>query len=118
MGAYLNAREKHSSPKIIHSDQGSEYASKDFLALVAAEGVKMSMSTKGSPWQNGHQESFFGHLKAEAGDLNRFEAIGELLEEIYRMIYTYNHLRIHTSLKMSPFHYRLIVSTISIKSKS
>lgn len=66
MGAYLSAREKYPSPQIIHSDQGSEYCSKDFLDLVKSEGVKISMSQKASPWQNGHQESFFGHLKDEA----------------------------------------------------
>lgn len=118
MGAYLNARENHFPPKIIHSDQGSEYSSKDFLELVKSESVQISMSTKGSPWQNGHQESFFGHLKEESGDLNRFETIGELLEEIYQMIYYYNNQRIHTKLKMSPINYRLKLQKVEIKSES
>jgi len=118
MGAYLNARKKYPPPGIIHSDQGSEYASKDFVDLVKSESVQVSMSTKGSPWQNGRQESFFGRLKDEAGDLNRFETTGELLEEIYRMIYDYNHERIHTKLKMSPVKYRLNLEKSGIKSKS
>lgn len=54
----------------------------------------------------GHQESFFGHLKQEGGDLNRFETNGELVEELYRMIYYYNQKRIHSKLKMPPAEYR------------
>lgn len=64
------------------------------------------MSRKASPWENGHQESFFGHLKQEGGDLNRFETDGELVEELYRMIYYYNHQRIHSKLKMTPAEFR------------
>lgn len=118
MGAYLNARDKYSPPKIIHSDQGSEYASKDFTDLVTFEQVKISMSQKASPWQNGHQESFFGRLKTEAGNLDRFETTGELLEEIYRMIYYYNQNRIHSKLKMTPREYREKLTKIKINTES
>lgn len=106
MGAVLNALENYSPPEIIHSDQGSEYDSRDFVDLVENLKIKLSMSRKGSPWENGHQESFFGHLKEEGGDLNRFETDGELVEELYRMIYYYNYQRIHTKLKMTPCQYR------------
>lgn len=118
MGAYLDARKNYPAPKITHSDQGSEYASKDFLDLVRSENVQISMSTKASPWQNGHQESFFGHLKEESGDLDRFETIGQLLEEVYRMIHYYNNSRIHTKLKMAPKQYRLNINKSHLKSKS
>lgn len=90
IGAVLSALENHKPPKIIHSDQGSEYDSKDFIELINSLNITISMSRKGSPWENGHQESFFGHFKRESGDLERFETIGELVEEIYRMIYYYN----------------------------
>jgi hypothetical protein len=33
---------------------------------------------------------------------NRFETMGELTAELYRSIYYYNNLRIHTSLGMPP----------------
>ena len=60
------------------------------------------MSAKGSPWQNGYQESFYGKFKIDLGDPNRFDSLGELVFEIYRTIYVYNTTRIHTALKMSP----------------
>ncbi len=69
------------------------------------------MSKKGSPWQNGYQESFFGNWKVDIGDINRFETMVELTAEIYRSIYYYNNERIHTSLRMSPRKFALQYET-------
>lgn len=102
VGALEDAVIHYGTPEIVHSDQGSEYDSQEFIMFVKIIGAKISMSLKASPWQNGHQESFFGHFKLEAGDLNRFESLGELIEYIYQQIYYYNHKRIHSSLKMTP----------------
>lgn len=102
VGALEDAVIHYGQVEIVHSDQGSEYDSEDFLAFVKIIGANISMSAKGSPWQNGHQESFFGHFKLEAGDLNRFQSFGELIEYIYQQVYYYNHKRIHSILKMTP----------------
>jgi len=107
IGALINALDNYSSPEFIHSDQGSEYDSIDFVDLCLSSAIKISMSTKGSPWHNGHQESFFGRFKNEFGDFNRFETIGELVEEIYHQINYYNHNRLHTSLKTTPNQFRI-----------
>lgn len=106
MGAVLDALEKYPPPQIIHSDQGSEYDSADYTALMDSLKVKISMSRKGSPWENGHQESFFGRLKSGAGDLSRFDTLGELVEEIYSMLHYYNYRRIHSALNMPPVEFR------------
>jgi len=106
VGALEDAIIHYKTPCIVHSDQGSEYDSSEFIAFVKIVGAKISMSEKGSPWQNGHQESFFGHFKLEAGDLNRFESLGELIEYIYQQIYYYNNKRIHSILKMIPNEFR------------
>jgi transposase InsO family protein len=60
------------------------------------------MSRKSSPWENGSQESFYGKLKFELWNLNRFGNIAEVIEAIHLYIYYYNNNRIHTSLKMTP----------------
>ena len=108
IGALLGALSagEYQKPDIIHSDQGSEYDSKDFADLVEKMDIQLSMSRKASPWENGYQESFFGHLKAENGDLERFESLGELVEYIYQALYYYNNKRIHTRLKMTPKQFR------------
>jgi len=92
VGALEDAIVNNKTPGIVHSDQGSEYDSGDFISFVKIIGAKISMSEKGSPWQNGHQESFFGHFKLEAGDLNRFKSLGELIEYIYQQVYYYNRV--------------------------
>ena len=98
----ISALMNHRRPDIIHSDQGSEYTGKLYEDFCISSGIQMSMSNKGSPWQNGYQESFYDKFKIDLGDPNRFDTLGELVFEIYRTIYTYNTTRIHTALKMSP----------------
>lgn len=100
--AMISALMDHSKPDIIHSDQGSEYTAKIFQNFCHCAGIKISMSAKGSPWQNGYQESFYDKFKVDLGDSNRFDDLGELVYEIYHTIHIYNTSRIHTALKMSP----------------
>lgn len=89
-------------PKYFHSDQGSEYKSESHADHLIKQGVTVSMSRKGSPWQNGFQESFYSQFKLELGRVNRFNSVGELMEAIYQRIHYYNNTRIHTKLNMSP----------------
>ena len=96
---------KQAVPKFFHTDQGTEFMARICTNFLEANGVKVSVSKKASPWQNGFQESFFGRFKDEFGDINRFETVGELIEEIYHQIDYYNYRRIHTALKMPPAVY-------------
>lgn len=94
-------------PRYFHSDQGSEYQSEEHTAFLEKLGVEISMSEKSSPWQNGYQESFYSQFKLELGNLNHPQSDGEIAEAIYRQIYYYNHLRIHTAIKMPPRRFYL-----------
>jgi transposase InsO family protein len=105
--ALVSALMDHPKPDIIHSDQGSEYTAEIFQDFCISSGIQISMSEKGSPWQNGYQESFYDKFKIDLGDPNRFESLGELVFAIYRTIYVYNTTRIHTTLKMSPREFAL-----------
>jgi putative transposase len=106
MGAIKHALSRHNQPQYTHSDQGSEYCSKEYASLMARLGVKISMSRKASPWENPFQESFYSHFKVELGQTSRFESLGELVEEIHRVLNYYNKRRIHSELKMPPEIYR------------
>ncbi|TSC55533.1 MAG: putative transposase orfB for insertion sequence element [Parcubacteria group bacterium Gr01-1014_18] len=101
-GALKNALNQKKPPQILHSDQGSEYCSKEYLKLAESFGIKISMSHKGSPWENGYQESFYGKFKDDLGKVSQFEAEAQLIGAIYNQIYIYNNERIHTALKMPP----------------
>ena len=89
-------------PRIIHSDQGSEYASMDYINLVQSLKIKQSMSAPGCPWENGYQESFYKGFKLDIGDPNRFATLGELVAAVYQTINNYNQKRIHSALKLLP----------------
>ena len=104
-GALTSALNNYPKPDIIHSDQGSEYASKRYTEFVKQVGILISMSRKASPWENGYQESFYSQFKVDLGDSNRFASLGELIEAIHYQIYFYNNLRTHTALKMPPAEY-------------
>jgi len=89
-------------PEYFHSDQGTEFMAKAVTDEVEAAGIKVSVSAKGSPWENGYKESFFGRFKEEFGDINRFETESELIEEIYAKVYYYNYERRHTAHRVPP----------------
>ena len=102
MNALSSAVLHRAPPRIIHSDQGSEYASKDYTTLIQKLGIKQSMSAPGCPWENGYQESFYKGFKLDLGDPNRFETLGELVAAVYQTINYYNQSRIHSALKVPP----------------
>lgn len=102
MNALSSAILHRAPPRIIHSDQGSEYASKDYAALIQRLGVQQSMSAPGCPWENGYQESFYKGFKLDLGDPNRFETLGELVAAVYQTINYYNQSRIHSAHGISP----------------
>lgn len=65
-------------------------------------GIAISRSHPGCPWENGYQESFYDKFKVDLGDPNRFSTLGELVAELYRTVWVYNHTRIHSVLKVPP----------------
>lgn len=103
--AMLDALSKHPAPAILHSDQGSEYLSYKHQELCAKLEITLSASKRGSPWQNGFMERWFGGFKLEVGDYTKLKDISELHEAIALQIFYYNTKRIHTALRMSPAAY-------------
>ena len=102
LGALENALTNNPKPSILHSDQGSEYDSQTYTGFCETIGIKVSMSNKSSPWENGYQESFYSHFKVQLADINRFYDIAELIEEISKLIWYHNNERIHSVLKCPP----------------
>jgi len=69
--AFINAvfsRAEVPRDVMFHSDQGSQYASKEFLNLLDMYGMQQSMSRRGQCWDNAPMESLFSSLKDEYGD--------------------------------------------------
>lgn len=110
MEALKDALSRNLPPDYLHSDQGSEYNSEAYINLAQSMEITVSMAPKGSPWWNGHQESFYSHFKLELGAISRFQKLNELVEAIYHQIHYYNHKRIHSALKMPPSSYAKLYS--------
>jgi putative transposase len=92
---------------ISHSDQGVQYASNDYQALLNTYGIACSMSRKGNCWDNSVVESFFGSLKQEhiffCDFMTRDEARNSVFEWIEGF---YNRERLHSTLGfLSPEQY-------------
>ncbi len=100
-------RKRETTPRIFHSDQGSEYASAQCIEWLVANNILPSHSPKGKPWINGRQESFFSSFKLEFGKASRFRTFDKLIEGIGQHIFYYNTKRIHSALKMPPQQFRL-----------
>ena len=62
----------HGKPSIFHSDQGSQYAAWLHTDRLLEQGVKISMSDKASPTQNGLVERFIRTLKEEHVDYSEY----------------------------------------------
>lgn len=92
---------------ISHSDQGSQYANKEYRDLLAENAFQRSMSRKGDCWDNAVAESFFATIKRDL--INRrswasraqVEAAASEWIEVF-----YNGQRRHSALgSVSPINY-------------
>lgn len=83
---------------IFHSDQGSQYASADFQALLRRYAMRGSMSRKGNCWDNAVTETVFGSPKVERLHGMRFETRRRAKDEVIDWLGFYNRKRMHSTL--------------------
>lgn len=86
-----------------HSDRGMQYASGEYVGLLEENGIIISMSRSGNPYDNAKAESFFKTLKTEEVYLFEYETIGEARMRIGQFIEdVYNRKRLHSALGYMP----------------
>jgi len=88
---------------IHHSDRGVQYASNKYTDLLKNNGISISMSRKGNPYDNAYAESFMKTIKYEEIYLNEYDTleqarinIGHFIEDVY------NRKRLHSSIGYLP----------------
>lgn len=85
-----------SEPTIIHTDQGSVYASKAYEDLIKDENIVRSMSRAGKPTDNPVNESLNGWIKEELFidfKLDKCKTRDEIIETIRKYVKYYNSQR-------------------------
>lgn len=88
---------------IHHSDRGVQYASDDYVELLNKNGIKISMSASGNPYDNAFAESFNKTLKVEEVYINEYETFEDALKNIKHFIeIVYNKKRLHSSIGYIP----------------
>lgn len=92
----------HRSPNpgmIFHSDQGVQFACREFTNILSPYGITQSMSRKGNCWDNAPAESFFKTLKYELDIPDRYEDYRQARSAIFEFIEIwYNRKRLHSAL--------------------
>lgn len=87
------------SPDMVHSDRGSQYASEAFREKLRQLDCQQSMSRKGNCWDNAVAESFFGAIKSEMIYHATFATREQAQLAIFDYIETfYNTNRLHSAL--------------------
>lgn len=92
------AMEKYGKPEVFNTDQGSQYTSKAYTALLDANGIQISMDGVGRALDNVFIERFWKTIKYEEFHLHEYQSLAEMREGIKRYIQFYNKQRFHQSL--------------------
>ena len=88
---------------LFHSDNGSNYISKEFTGYLKRMGVVQSYSKKKTPYDNSVCESYFGTMKMEELYRSKYRSEKELRKAISDYIEFYNSKRPHSVLRyMTP----------------
>jgi putative transposase len=99
---------------VVHSDRGSQYASKAYRRLLKANGFVGSMSRKGNCWDNAVAESFFASLKKERVQWRHYQTRVEAQQDVLNYIAMfYNSRRLHSTLGYtSPNDYEAVTTKL------
>jgi transposase InsO family protein len=86
-----------------HSDRGVQYASDDYTGLLGEHAIRISMSRKGTPYDNAGCESFMKTLKYEEVFRHEYRDLADAHASIGRFIErVYNEQRLHSALGYRP----------------
>ncbi len=97
--AALHQALRSATPHIHHSDQGVQYAATEYVEILRAAGVRVSMAEVGCAEQNGYAERVIRTIKEEEVALNEYRNFEDAQAQIGNFIAdAYNHKRIHSSL--------------------
>ena len=95
VSALKEALERHGTPEISNTDQGSQFTGEAYLGVLRGAGVKISMDGRGRWIDNRFIERLWRSLKYEAVYLEELEGGHRARHVIARWLDHYNHRRPH-----------------------
>jgi putative transposase len=107
--AVQEAIDRHGTPEIFNTDQGSQFTSLEFTQLLKDNGIAISMDGKGCWRDNVFVERLWKSIKYEEVYLHAYETVSAARSGIGRYLAFYNNRRPHSSLDGSTpneFYYR------------
>jgi putative transposase len=90
------------APEVFNSDQGSQYTSDAFTAVLKANDIRISMDGKGAWRDNVFVERLWRSVKYEQVYLNAYESMDHARQRLNRWIEFYNTQRRHQTLNCTP----------------
>jgi putative transposase len=100
----LNIRKDANLSSLIHhSDQGVQYASKEYINRLLEAHISPSMSRRGNPYDNAYAESFMKTLKYEEVHMQEYINYDDAYQNIGTFIdKLYNEKRLHSKIGYLP----------------
>ncbi|MGH8531126.1 MAG: IS3 family transposase [Nevskiales bacterium] len=89
---------KYGKPGIFNTDQGCQFTSSEFVALLKGHGIQISMDGKGCWRDNVFVERLWKTIKYEEVYLHAYETVSDARARLTRYIRFYNTQRPHSSL--------------------
>lgn len=96
--AVEEALTRYAKPKIFNTDQRSQFTSSDFIKVLAAREIRISMDGKGAWRDNVFVERLWRTIKYEEVYLRAYASVSEARASIGRYLGFYNSRRPHSSL--------------------
>ena len=87
-----------STPEIFNTDQGVQFTSVDFIKILEARGIKISMDGRGRAFDNIFAERLWRTVKYEEVYLHSYQTVKETRTHLGKYFYFYNQERLHQSL--------------------
>jgi putative transposase len=93
----LDSRAYKEQSLIHHSDRGSQYCCKQYVDILSAAGIAISMTEKGDPYENALAERVNGIIKGEFNLYSSQLNFEQTYERVVQSITAYNAIRPHGS---------------------
>ena len=96
--ALKEAIQRHGTPEIMNTDQGSQFTSLDFVQVLKDHDIKISMDGKGCWRDNVFVERLWKSVKYEHVYLHAYDSVSEAKQKIAGYLNFYNQQRPHSTL--------------------